>query len=263
MDVNLKNKVALVCASSQGMGYACAALLAKAGAHIIICARRKGLLRAAAEKLKKIGPGRVLSIQADVSKQDDIKRVVTSSIKSFKTINILINNAGGPHPGTIESLTDHDWYEAINLNLMSTIRFSSLVVPHMKKKKWGRIINIVSIAAKAPIKGMGLSNTVRAAVLGFAKTLSQEVSQYGITVNSLCPGAIATERFERLIAIDAKEAGKSVKEIKKEIASSIPVKFIAEPNDFAQLVLFLASPEARYINGAVISVDGGEYKGLI
>lgn len=263
IDINLDGKVALVSAASQGMGYACAELFVRAGANAVICARTEDTLHQAAEKLNAIRPNSCLAITADVSKKEDVDNVLSQTFSQFGSVDILLNNAGGPKPGKIESLSEEDWFDAINLNLMSTVRFSTAVLPKMKEKNWGRIINITSILAKSPGNGMGLSNTVRAGVLGFAKTLSREVAEYGITVNSLCPGAVETERFNRLAALDAEEEGKTIEEIKEQTKQGIPVQFVASPKDFAYSALYYASQEARYITGTVLQVDGGEYKGII
>ena len=263
ISIDLSGKSALVTASSQGMGFACAEIFVKAGANVLICARNEDNLSSANQRLNEIRPGSCTSVVADVSKLDDVNNVLSVANDTFESIDILVNNAGGPKPGKIETLSDQDWFDAINLNLMSTVRFSTAVLPKMKENAWGRIINITSILAKAPGAGMGLSNSLRAGVLGFAKTLSREVAEYGITVNSLCPGAVETERFNRLAELDAKEEGKTVEEVKLECKEGIPVKFIAQPTDFANCALFFASKESAYVTGTVLQVDGGEYKGII
>jgi 3-oxoacyl-[acyl-carrier protein] reductase len=263
MKVNLSGRVALVGASSQGMGFASAELLLDSGCQVVICARSEDKLQAAAEKLKKTRKDDVLAVQADVSRADDVDRVAKAALEKFGKIDILVNNAGGPKPGAIEALTDEDWLAAMNLNFLSAVRFTRWALPSMKANKWGRIINITSILAKSPSEGMALSNSMRAAVLGFAKTLSREAGPFGVTVNSLCPGATQTERFNRLLAGDAKDENISVEAMAEKVRASLPTRFIGQPKDFANMVLFLASEEARYVNGTTIQIDGGEYKGLV
>ncbi len=262
MKVDLSGRVALVGASSQGMGYASAALLAENGCKVVICSRNEASLKAAENKLL-LKTKDVLAIPADVSKTADVDRVAGATIEKYGRIDILVNNAGGPRPGAIDSLSDQDWLDAMNLNFLSAVRFTRHALPSMRTNKWGRIINITSILAKGPSEGMGLSNSMRAAVLGFAKTLSREAGPHGITVNSLCPGATQTERFNRLLAGDAEDEGLSIEEMSEKVRKNLPARFIGQPDDFANVVLFLASEEARYVNGTVIQVDGGEYKGLI
>lgn len=262
MKIDLSNKVALVSASSKGMGFACAQAFAMNGAHVVICGRTMDSLESARTKLETIHKN-ILAVQTDVSKLEDIEKLIQKAIDRFGKIDILVNNAGGPKPGSIESLTEENWSSAIALNLMSTIRLSTRVYTHMKKNKWGRIVNITSIAAKSPLDRMALSNTVRAGVLGFAKTLSREGAPFGVNVNTLCPGAVATDRHQSLLELDAKEEGIPVAELKARAEKAIPVGFVATPKDFAQMALFLASEESRYITGTVIQVDGGEYRGLL
>lgn len=261
MKVNLDGRVALVGASSQGMGFASAELLAESGCKVVICARNDANLKSAEAKLK-LKTKDVLAIQADVSKVSDVDNVAKIALEKFGRIDILVNNAGGPKPGAIESLSDQDWLDAMNLNFLSAVRFVRHALPGMKANKWGRVINITSLLAKGPNEGMALSNSMRAAVLGYAKTLSREAGPFGITVNSLCPGATQTERFNRLLAGDAQDEGLSIEAMAEKVRNNLPSRFIGQPKDFANMVLFLASEEARYVSGTVIQVDGGEFKGL-
>ena len=193
MELGLKDKIAIVPASSKGLGKAVALGLALEGAKVVICSRNEHEIKAAAKAINKQAKSDVLPIKADVSNQSDLEIIVNKTIDAFSTVHILINNAGGPPFGYFNDFDMQQWQKAIELNLFSTIKLTMLVTPFMKKQSWGRIINITSIAVKQPLDGLILSNTSRAGVIGFAKTISNELGKYNILVNSMCPGWVKTE----------------------------------------------------------------------
>ncbi|MGB2692825.1 MAG: SDR family oxidoreductase [Thermodesulfobacteriota bacterium] len=263
MDLELKDRVAIVAASSKGLGRATALGLAKEGVKLTICARDRDTLFKTADNIIAETSADVLPIICDVSKTDEIKNVVKETIKKYDTVDILINNAGGPPTGNFLDFSLEDWQRAIELNLFSTITFCNEVIPHMKENKWGRIVNITSYAVKQPVAGLLLSNTVRAGIIGLAKTLSNEFGSYNILVNNICPGRIFTDRITFLANDRAEKEGKSFDEIINTMGSDVPVGRIGRPEELADLAVFLASERASYITGTTIQVDGGLTKGLL
>lgn len=263
MDLGLKGKVAIVAASSKGLGKATALELAQEGAKVTISARgREALLKTAQEIVSATG-GEVLPVEADVTQAEDIEKMVARTVEKWGRIDILVNNAGGPPAGTFESFSDTDWQEGLNLSLWSTIRLTRAVIPHMKKQGGGRIVNILSIAARQPIEGLILSTTARAGVLGLAKTLSNEVAKYNIRVNNVCPGWTLTERALGLLHQRAKVQEKPFAEVLAELEKTIPLGRCAQPEEIANLIVFLVSDRASYITGATIQVDGGAIKNIL
>ncbi len=262
MKLGLDNKTALVAASSRGLGKAVAMELAREGTRVAICARnKKTLLRAEKEITEKTG-GTVKAYAADVTKKDQINNLVEAVTKEIGPVDILVNNAGGPPPGFIEDFTPEDYMEAVELNLLSAIRLSYLVIPSMKKRHWGRIIHIASVSAKQPIHNLILSNTSRSGVLGFSKSLAEQMGRFNITVNTVCPGYTKTERVESL-ARSFEENGKgTIADFYASIERTIPMGRLGRPEELASTVTFLASERASYITGTVIQVDGGYIKGL-
>jgi len=262
MDLGIKDKVAIVGASSKGLGKAVALGLAREGVKLTLCARGKGDLDKTADEIASETGADVLAIECDVSKTADIKKVVDETIKNYKRIDILVNNAGGPPTGAFLDFSLDDWQKAIELNLFSTITFSRAALPLMKEQKWGRIINITSVAVKQPIDGLILSNTARAGVIGLAKTLSNEFGPYNITVNNVCPGRILTDRITHLAGEKARREGTSVEDALAAMETDVPLRRIGKPEELASLVVFLASEKAGYITGTTIQVDGGLTKGI-
>ena len=263
MDLGLKGKVALVAGGSQGLGLAVALDFAREGAKVAICALDDPHLPAAAEAIRKAGSGEVFSIPADVSDLEQAKNFVRKSVARFGTVDILVNNAGGPPSMSFLEIDDELWLRGCRLNLLSTIVMTREAVPIMKEKRWGRIINMTSIAVKQPIDGLILSNTVRSGVIGFAKSLSNELASFNITVNSVCPGYTMTDRVRNLSKVLAEKQGTTPEAVVEKWASEIPMKRIGTPEEFASLVVYLASQQAGYITGAAIQIDGGWYKGIM
>ena len=263
MDLGLKNKAAIVCGASRGLGYACAWELANEGARVVICSRDKKAISQAAERIKKETGSEVLGIAADVSKPDAAEKVVAATLKKFGAVNILVNNAGGPPPGLFGVHDDSAWLAAFELNLLSAVRFSRAVIEPMRRAGGGRIVNLTSLAVKQPIDRLILSNAVRAGVVGLAKTLSNELAGDKILVNNVCPGFIETDRSISLVRNNAEKAGISYEEALKTLTSGIPLGRMGEPRELAALVAFLCSERASYITGATIQADGGMLKALM
>lgn len=262
MDLGLKDKVALVAAASRGLGKAVALRLSREGAKVAICARTEAKIKAAAEEIAGQTGGAVLPLVCDVSNKSQVQALVRQVVDTFGGIDILVTNAGGPPAGVAANFTPDDYRAAVELNLMSTIELCYQALPLMKKNKWGRIIAVTSVAARQPIDHLILSNTARAGVLGFLKTLSAQVATEGITVNSVCPGYTKTERIEELAAMFAKTGQGTVEEFYRKIEADVPMKRMGTPAEFGDAVAFLASISAAYITGVALPIDGGYIKAL-
>lgn len=261
MDLYLKDKVSLVCAASEGLGKAAALELAKEGAKVAICSRNKEKLNLAKQDILDKTGYEVETFEADLTLQNKIEHLHKEVKERLGNIEILVNNIGGPPSGTFSKLKDQDWQEAINLTMMSALRVSRMVLPKMKEKKWGRIINISSVSVKTPVDNLFLSNSIRLGVLGWAKALSDEVGKDGITVNTVCPGSTRTNRITTLFSETAKSTGQTLEQIEIISTQNIPLKRIGEPKELAALIAFLASERASYISGVAIQVDGGSSRG--
>ena len=239
------------------MGKSAALDLAKEGVNLAICSRNKDKVDLVKTEIEEISDVKVVAISADLSSNKDINSLFKESKEGLGSIDILINNNGGPPPSTFDQLADEDWQKAFNDTMMSAIRLSKLVLPDMKKNQWGRIINISSISVKTPVNGLFLSNSLRMGVHGWAKALSDEVAPFGITVNSVCPGTTKTERIEELLDSRSELTGKDKKELEEEMANKIPMLRIGEATDLSALITFLASEKASYMTGLAVQVDGG------
>ena len=259
MDLNLKNKNAIVCGSTQGIGEASAIELAKLGANITLIARNESKLLSVLTELDK-SQGQMHSfVCIDFSKTEKLREEV-NLLKG--TYHILVNNTGGPAAGPIAAANPESFEDAFRMHLVNNQILVQKVVEGMKKEGFGRIINIISTSVKTPIPGLGVSNTIRAAVANWAKTLSIELGAYGITVNNVLPGFTNTNRLKSLIAKKAEVQGKSEEEIVNEMKSGVPASRFGEANEVANAVAFLCSPAASYINGINVPVDGGRTKSL-
>jgi len=259
MKLNLKNKNAIVCASSQGLGKAAALDLAEEGVNLAICSRDQDKINKVKEEIhQKINSEiKVIALQVDLDSPDEIQAFYKQVENDLGSVDILVNNNGGPPPSTFEQLSDDDWQKAFNSTMMSCLRLSKLVIPNMKKNAWGRIINISSVSVKTPVNGLFLSNSLRMGVLGWAKALSDELAPHGVTVNTVCPGYTRTERVEAILETQSNSSGLKKEEIEKSIAENIPMKRVGEAEDLAGLITFLASEKADYMTGLAIQVDGG------
>jgi 3-oxoacyl-[acyl-carrier protein] reductase len=263
MDLGLKGKVAIVAASSKGIGRATAMGLAAEGARVTILARNEANLTKAAAEIRDVCQADVLAIPADVTSYDDIRRVVRSTVDRWKVVDILVNNAGGPPPGVFDEMDDAKWQSAFELNLLSTIRLIREVLPHMRKAGGGAIINLQSTSVKTPLDNMILSNSVRSGVIGLAKTLSKELAKDRIRVNNVLPGAILTDRLRNLLAGQAQKTGKPFEEVRRAREADIPLGHLGDPEDVANMIVFLASDRARYVTGATVQVDGGAVRSIL
>jgi 3-oxoacyl-[acyl-carrier protein] reductase len=263
MDLGLKGKVALVAAASRGLGRAVAEELAAEGASLVLCSRRAETIEETAAEIRQATAADILALAADVSKADEVARLVESGIQRFGRIDILVTNAGGPPAGQFESFSLEQWEAATRLLLHSAVELARHVLPGMKERRWGRILNITSIAVKQPVDNLILSNSLRAAVTGFARTLANEVATYGVTVNNIMPGYTRTERVEELARMMAEKEGISPAEFVARWEKEIPTRRLGEPREFAALAAFLVSARAAYITGTSIPVDGGWIRALI
>lgn len=262
MNLGLEGRVAFVAAGSKGLGRAIAEELAAEGAEVAICARGEEALGETAAVIGRSTGREVLALAGDVSDPATVERMIAATIARFGRIDILVTNAGGPPSGRFDSLTPEMWQAAVDLTLMSVVNLARGVVPGMKERGWGRVINVTSIAVKQPVDGLMLSNSLRSGVTGFARTLANEVAPLGITVNNILPGYTRTDRVERLSAATAEREGISREAALAKWESEIPMGRLGEPREFAALAAFLASDRASYVTGQSIAVDGGWIRGL-
>jgi 3-oxoacyl-[acyl-carrier protein] reductase len=263
MDLGLSGKIALVAAASRGLGRAVAEELAREGAQLVVCARGAEALSETAASIRAATGVTVIEVVADLSKAGDLARVSQSALDAFGRVDVLVTNSGGPPAGPFESHSHEAWEEAIRQSLHSVVGLTRAVLPGMKERRWGRIINVTSIAVKQPVDNLILSNSVRAAVTGFARTLANEVAPFGITVNNVLPGYTRTQRVEDLAQRNAALRGTSPADERSVWEGQIPMARLGEPAEFAAMVAFLASERASYTTGASIPVDGGWIRGLL
>lgn len=262
MELGLKGKTALITASSTGIGRAVAEAFAEEGCNVVICSRSKDKLIETSHEIKNKYNIEPFWGVCDLGNQKDIENFYQVINKQFGKVDILVNNCGGPVPGFFSDLSEEDWNNAFKQVLMSVVRFSHLVLPGMIEQEWGRIINITSIAVKQPVHNLMLSNSLRAGVTGFAKSLSNEVGSKNITVNNVAPGYTLTHRLYELAVVRAKTSGISHEEILAEMSKDVPMNRLAGPEEISALVLFLASQKASYITGTTIQIDGGSTKAI-
>ena len=251
MDLQLKNKIAIVGGGSDGIGHGIARALAAEGAKVAIFARREAGLQRAADTIREATGAQVLALQGDARSADDCSRVIEKTAAHFGGIDIVVNNDGAPPLGAIGSFDDGAWQKAVEQNLMYAIRMSRGALPHLQRRGGGSILNITAISAIQPVAGFGLSVATWAGVIGFAKTLSIEAAPLNISVNTLCPGYIETRRLEKVFTGDDPQA------MRRKLVSEIPMGRIGTVADVANLVAYLVSPLGRYVTGTTIQVDGG------
>lgn len=263
MDLGLKGRAAAVAAASRGLGRATAQALAAEGCAVAICGRDEARIHEAADAIAKQTGVLTLGVVADVGLAVDCARFIETAASAFGRLDILVTNTGGPKPGGSEGVTDADWDAAYRVTLGNVVGLVRAGVPHMRKNRWGRIVNITSLSAKQPVDGLVLSNAFRAAVVGLAKTLSNELAKDGILVNNVCPGYTRTDRLDELAQVRAQAAETTPEQILLGLAQAVPLGRIAEPEELAAVVAFLCSERASYLTGATIPVDGGATRGLL
>jgi 3-oxoacyl-[acyl-carrier protein] reductase len=263
VDLGLRDRVAIVAASSQGLGKAVARGLAQEGAKLALCSRKAASLNATADEIRTATGADVLAQVVDVSLEEQVRRFVQDTLSRFGRIDICVTNAGGPPSKSFAETSVEDWQAAVHLNLMSAIYLAREVLPVMKQRRWGRLITITSVTVKQPVEGLILSNSVRCAVTGLVKTLSNEYGPYNVLVNNVCPGYTLTARLDELANKIARAEGADPAQVRQRWAGQVPLGRLGQPEEFANLVVFLASERASYINGASIAVDGGFVKGIL
>jgi len=263
MDLGIKGKTALVVAASKGMGKASALGLAAEGARVVMCARGEGALKDAAAEVKQKTGAEVLALPADASRAADISKVVAEANRAFGGVDILVANVGGPPPGPFEAMSDEQWKAAFEQVHLSTVRFIREVLPHMKKSKWGRILAIQSSSVKQPVDGLVLSNGIRPGIAGLFKTLAGDLAKDNITVNLVLPGRILTDRFLEHQTDRAKRNGVTIEQQMEISSADIPMGRIGTADEFAAMVVFLASARASYITGVAVQVDGGLIRSVV
>jgi 3-oxoacyl-[acyl-carrier protein] reductase len=262
MELGIKGKIVLVAAASSGLGKSIAQAISAEGAIVAICSRNKANIDSAAASIEVETGNTVLPLVCDVTDDNAVREMIDFLIMELGRIDILICNAGGPPSGIAENFNISDFENAVKLNLMSTIRLCKAVLPQMKKRKWGRIIAVTSVSVKQPLNNLILSNTARAGVTGYLKTLSNVVAPFNITVNAVCPGYTMTSRVVELATEYASSGRGTEEDFFKMLEKDIPMQRLGDPDDLGKTVAFLASEQAGYITGVSLQVDGGYIKGL-
>lgn len=263
MDLNLKDKIALITGASKGLGYATALQLAREGCKVVINGRDEVRVKSAAEKIKEELGSQVIGLVGDASLPDMPEKLVQQTVDAFGGLDILITNTGGPKPGSIDSLDEAAWQSGIDLCLMAHVRLIKAALPHLRKSSAPSILTVTSVSVKQPIQNLLISNSVRAATVGLTKSLALELGREGIRVNSILPGWTETERVAELLKSRVKANNSTVEEEAKRQAAEIPFGRMGQPSEFANAAVFLVSPAASYINGVMLQVDGGSYKGTL
>jgi 3-oxoacyl-[acyl-carrier protein] reductase len=257
VDLGLNGRIALVTAASRGIGRAAAEALAREGARVALCARDAESVEAAAAGIRARHGAEAIALVCDLSDPAQIESAVGQVIAAFGTIHVLVNNAGGPPPGGLETLTDAAWQGAFELTLMSAVRTTRAVLPHMRRQRWGRIINVSSYSVRQPIAGLALSNSLRLGVAGWAKTLANEVASDNVLVNTVGPGWTRTERVTQMLAARARADASTSKDSEARIVDAVPLGRLGEPEEIADVIAFLASERASFVTGTFLPVDGG------
>ena len=262
MQMGIKGRVALVGGASRGLGYAVARGLAAEGCDLALCARGEEALGRAAEKIAADYRVKIFAQPVDLAAQGAAAAFAQAALSEFGQVDILVNNAGGPPTGVFLDLDEDAWRKAVELTLLSAQAMTRVLLPGMLESGWGRVINMTSVSVKQPLAGLILSNSIRAAVVGWAKTLADEVGASGVTVNNVLPGWMLTERVEQLLKHRAETGGVTRDEAMAQVVAAIPMKRMGKPQEFADLVVFLASERSSYITGVSYLIDGGLHRGL-
>jgi 3-oxoacyl-[acyl-carrier protein] reductase len=260
LELGIKNKTAFVGGGSKGIGKACALQLAREGVNVAICARGGEVLKEAAQEIADLTGVKALPVQADLSKIEDVRRAVKETLSSFGSIDILIANSGGPKAGKFADLSEQDWDDSFKSVLYYIVELYRLVIPGMKEKGWGRIINIVSLTVKEPSENMVLSNVFRVGVVSLAKSLVRELIASNITINNICPAAFRTDRAIQLMQEKANLLGQTMEEVEARLVEDLPLKRFNSPEELGNLALFMASDLASGITGTTVQIDGGLQK---
>ncbi len=263
MNTGLKDRVAIVAAASQGLGFACASALAAEGAVLAICSRDENRIQSAAEKLRSRFNANVLAQPVDVTDPVAVEKFVAVTAERFGRIDICVTNAGGPPARQFLDTTDQEWQRAVETNFLSVVYFAKQVIPHMQRRRWGRLITVTSVSVKQPVPELIYSNAVRLAVVGLVKSLANDFGKDGILVNNVGPGFTATDRLKELAASRSKSGETSEKEIFNRWAADTAVKRVGSPEEFADVVVWLASERSSNVTGQTILVDGGSYRGSL
>lgn len=262
MNLDLSGKYAIVCGSTQGLGFASAAELALLGANVTLVARNEEKLKVAVSKLERSLKQEHSYFVADFQFPQQVKDGIGKHLEQHPSVHILINNTGGPKGGSLLEASAEEYLQAFNSHLICNQILVQAVVPAMKASGYGRIVNIISTSVKQPIAGLGVSNTIRGAVASWAKTLAGELGQFGITVNNVLPGYTKTSRYDALMQSKVTATGRSLEEVENYLVADIPLKRIGTPGEFGAAVAFLCTPAAAYINGINLPVDGGRLQTL-
>ncbi|MCP4723785.1 MAG: SDR family oxidoreductase [bacterium] len=262
MDLGLKNAAAVVAGASTGLGRAVAFGLANEGCNVAICSRSGDKINRTAKDIESKTGSRIIPVVADLNKKEDIYSFIDKAAEEFGDLNILYTNTGGPPSTAYEETTEEQWEEGINKVVMSAVRLSQAATPHLKKAEWGRIVHNASISTKLPLERMVISNITRAGLAGLSKSMSNELADSGILVNTVCPGFISTDRVSDLAGQRASEKKVTRQEILDLFVAGIPLGRMGTPEEYADLVVFLASKRNGYITGNVIQIDGGRFPGM-